>query len=392
MKHLVESIINKNYDDSENHLAEAFRSIMERKMYEMKKQIAAKMCEQSGYSDTSRLGGGRPPTQAEIQSGVGSLANQMGFQGSSSNEVIDSVTRGGKTTTTTTRWGSQTNPPSSGSSGPTAPAALAPTGNTGKLQGVPGYSDTERLKKFEEQNTHNERMKRLRADVIEEEENDNETPVTSRPGGIKIGGRVSIPDQQAFPTNPDYVNRMNNVADVVSVATGIGPGRIKTATTLGKLAFKHGAPNELNEQDDAAEESSMARSELQAISKDVKTIMSKIKKDRELEAWTQSKITKAADYMNAVADYMENEEEPLDEGRINIVKVRIRGGKIQRRKKVSNVSGFTMRGGKLTRMSATERRRRKLGAKKAARKSKAKKTQMLRKRRMALMKRQRLGL
>ena len=190
MKHLVESIINKNYDDSENHLAEAFRSIMERKMYEMKKQIAAKMCE----------------------------------------------------------------------------------------------------------------------------------------------------------------------------------------------------------EDDAAEESSMARSELQAISKDVKTIMSKIKKDRELEAWTQSKITKAADYMNAVADYMENEEEPLDEGRINIVKVRIRGGKIQRRKKVSNVSGFTMRGGKLTRMSATERRRRKLGAKKAARKSKAKKTQMLRKRRMALMKRQRLGL
>jgi hypothetical protein len=134
----------------------------------------------------------------------------------------------------------------------------------------------------------------------------------------------------------------------------------------------------------------MARSELAAMTKDAKTIMSKIKGNKELEAWTQSKITKAADYMNAVADYMSEEE--LHEARIQLVKARIRGGKIQRRKKVSNVPGFTMRGGQLTRMSASERRRRKLGAKKAARKSRTKKTQMLRKRRMSLMKRKRLGI
>jgi hypothetical protein len=85
-------------------------------------------------------------------------------------------------------------------------------------------------------------------------------------------------------------------------------------------------------------------------------------------------------------------EEELKEARIAIVKARIRGGKIQRRKKVSNVPGFTMRGGQLTRMSASERRRRKLGAKKAARKTRTKKTQMLRKRRMSLMKRKRLGI
>ena len=120
--------------------------------------------------------------------------------------------------------------------------------------------------------------------------------------------------------------------------------------------------------------------------------MSKIEGNKELEAWTQSKITKAADYMNAVADYMEGDKgETLDEARVNIVKLRIRGGKIQRRKKVSNVPGMTFRGGKLERMSAAERRRRKLGAKKAARKTKAKKSQMLRKRRMSLMKRARLG-
>lgn len=151
--------------------------------------------------------------------------------------------------------------------------------------------------------------------------------------------------------------------------------------------------NNVQEEDDesSGEESSMARSELAAITKDVKTIMSKIKGNRELEAWTQSKITKAADYMNAVADYMEGEEQ-IDEARIAIVRARIRGGKIQRRKKVSLVPGMTMRGGTLTRMSPSERRRRKMGAKKAARKSKQKRSQMLRKRKLSLMKRQRLGI
>lgn len=90
---------------------------------------------------------------------------------------------------------------------------------------------------------------------------------------------------------------------------------------------------------------------------------------------------------------LEEEVEQLDEApRVGIVKARIRGGKVQRRKRVSNVPGMTIRGGKLTRMSAAERRRRKLGAKKAARKSKAKKSQMLRKRKMSLMKRARLGI
>jgi hypothetical protein len=92
-------------------------------------------------------------------------------------------------------------------------------------------------------------------------------------------------------------------------------------------------------------------------------------------------------------DDEDGEKEDLHEApRISIVKARIRGGKIQRRKKVSNVPGMTMRGGQLKRMTASERRRRKLGAVKAARKSKAKRTQMLRKRKISLMKRQRLGI
>ena len=86
------------------------------------------------------------------------------------------------------------------------------------------------------------------------------------------------------------------------------------------------------------------------------------------------------------------EEELLDEARINIVKARIRGGKVQRRKKVSGVPGMTLRGGKLTRMSPAERRKRKLGAKRAKVKRKSKMSRTLMKRRRSLMKRKALGL
>lgn len=86
-------------------------------------------------------------------------------------------------------------------------------------------------------------------------------------------------------------------------------------------------------------------------------------------------------------------EEQLDEApRIKIVKARIRKGKIQRRKKVSNVKGFTMRGGKLTRMSVTERRHRKLGQRRGKMKRKAKMGRALRKRKLSLMKRKRMGI
>lgn len=86
------------------------------------------------------------------------------------------------------------------------------------------------------------------------------------------------------------------------------------------------------------------------------------------------------------------EEEELDEARINIVKARVRGGKIQRRKRVSNVPGMTLRGGTLKRMSAAERRRRKMGARKGKAKRRAKLSRSLMKRKRSLQKRKSLGL
>lgn len=92
------------------------------------------------------------------------------------------------------------------------------------------------------------------------------------------------------------------------------------------------------------------------------------------------------------AKVVKEESEELDEARINIVKARIRGGQVQRRKKVSNVPGMTLRGGKLQRMSAAERRRRKMGARKGKMKRKAKMTRILMKRKRSLQKRKSLGL
>lgn len=82
----------------------------------------------------------------------------------------------------------------------------------------------------------------------------------------------------------------------------------------------------------------------------------------------------------------------ISEARVKIVKARIRGGKIQRRKKVANVKGYTMRGGKLTRMSAAERLRRKQSQRRGKIKRRAKAARALMKRKRSLRRRQSLGL
>jgi hypothetical protein len=79
-------------------------------------------------------------------------------------------------------------------------------------------------------------------------------------------------------------------------------------------------------------------------------------------------------------------------GRTKLVRVRIRKGKVQRRSKVSGVSGYTIRGGKMIRMSATERRNRKMAARKSKFKRRAKLGQALRKRKMSLRRRSSMGL
>jgi hypothetical protein len=79
-------------------------------------------------------------------------------------------------------------------------------------------------------------------------------------------------------------------------------------------------------------------------------------------------------------------------GRSKLIRIRIRGGKVQRRKKVSGVQGFTYRSGRLTRMSQVERRKRRMSAMRARLKRRAKMGVILRKRKLSLRKRRSLGL
>ena len=95
---------------------------------------------------------------------------------------------------------------------------------------------------------------------------------------------------------------------------------------------------------------------------------------------------------------LEEETEQLDEGnvirqgRTKIVKARVRGGKVQRRKKLSAVKGYTIRGGKLKRMSMQERIRRKRGQRRGKVKRKAKMARALMRRKRSMRKRASLGL
>lgn len=79
-------------------------------------------------------------------------------------------------------------------------------------------------------------------------------------------------------------------------------------------------------------------------------------------------------------------------GRTKMIRVRIRKGKVQRRVKKSAIQGFTIRGGKLIRMSPQERRHRKMAARRSKFKRKSKLRQSLRKRMMSIRKRKAMGL
>ena len=79
-------------------------------------------------------------------------------------------------------------------------------------------------------------------------------------------------------------------------------------------------------------------------------------------------------------------------GRKKLIRARVRGGKVQRRKVLSAVKGYTIRGGRLVRISPSEKLRRKMGARRAKVKRRAKLARALIKRKRSLRKRKSLGL
>jgi serine/threonine-protein kinase RIO1 len=109
------------------------------------------------------------------------------------------------------------------------------------------------------------------------------------------------------------------------------------------------------------------------------------------DALTDVKEDMALEMFDIDLDELE-EANIMKMGRTKMIRVRIRGGKIQRRKKLSAVKGYTTRGGKLVRMSPVERRNRKMASRRSKFKRRAKLRQALRKRKMSLRRRSAMGL
>jgi len=87
--------------------------------------------------------------------------------------------------------------------------------------------------------------------------------------------------------------------DMFSVPSALGSNQLKYS-----IAQVHPA----NESKEPDHEHSMARSELSTIVSAAKRLRKKMKGEGNIEAWVQSKITKAADYIDAAADYIDSGE------------------------------------------------------------------------------------
>lgn len=113
--------------------------------------------------------------------------------------------------------------------------------------------------------------------------------------------------------------------------------------------------------------------------------------NEELDNIKAKELVEYKKYVNGEIGIESEPDDTLDEARFKIVRVRIRKGKIQRRKKVSTQKGFTFRGGKLIRMSPQERRNRRISQRRAKLKRRGKINRALRKTKRSMRRRKALG-
>ena len=92
--------------------------------------------------------------------------------------------------------------------------------------------------------------------------------------------------------------------DMFSLPSRLSPNQMKFS-----IAQVHPA----NESKEPDHEYSMARSELSTIISAAKRLRGKLNGEGNIEAWVQSKITKAADYIDAAADYIDSGESKVNE-------------------------------------------------------------------------------
>jgi hypothetical protein len=88
---------------------------------------------------------------------------------------------------------------------------------------------------------------------------------------------------------------------------------IPSALTTNQLKYNIATVHPGNFPESYDHEHSMARSEISTIISAAKRLRKKMKGEGNIEAWVQSKITKAADYIDAAADYIDSGEMKVEE-------------------------------------------------------------------------------
>ena len=88
---------------------------------------------------------------------------------------------------------------------------------------------------------------------------------------------------------------------------------IPSSLSSNQMKFSIAQVHPANESKEPDHEYSMARSELSTIISAAKRLRGKLKGEGNIEAWVQSKITKAADYIDAAADYLHSGEHNVEE-------------------------------------------------------------------------------
>lgn len=129
------------------------------------------------------------------------------------------------------------------------------------------------------------------------------------------------PDPSPFP-HPRYIERepkpiipTRSPAPQPAAPATTGSGLLNNIMNLNKKAYKTitgSLPTmpKIYEERDA--EGQMAKGELMNLASKAQELADMMKDDTQLEAWVQSKITKAKDYISSVHDYMNGNPDKID--------------------------------------------------------------------------------
>lgn len=244
--------------------------------------------------------------------------------------------------------------------------------------------------KMSEQMGFKPAAEKLRAGITEDEIEESIDPTEIHNGPAPKGQRVNSADKgDKQPANTTVVPKNNIKEEEIEEMSNLKDADNLQIKNMQKSFGKDGAIKRImspvNRDPKFTKDQSKSPQNSFGVSDD--------KQNRGLAPSTSDIPGNAKDFLRRSTPSSEIvNEEKLEEARVSIIKARVRGGKIQRRKKVSNVPGMTLRGGTLKRMSAAERRRRKMGARKGKLKRKAKLSRSLMKRKRSLQKRKSLGL